>query len=609
MDANSNAGTALTLTRGPIRAAQYVRMSTDHQKYSIANQAQVNHAYAERRDMVIVRTYADEGKSGLHIANRAALKQLIRDVVTGEADFSTILVYDVSRWGRFQDADESAHYEFICRQAGVRVEYCAEQFENDGTSISTILKAIKRLMAGEYSRELSTKIFTAQCRIASMGFRLGGQAGYGFRRLLVDETRAAKFVLRWGDCKSIASDRVSLIPGPPEELDMVRRIFSMFVHDRLSEARIAKALNARGFVTDRGRPWYPHTIEGILRNEKYIGNNVWNKKSFKLKKTVKRNPPETWLRTEGAFEAIVDRPLFDAAQAIYRARRQSTWTGRPRGFSNEQMLDALRRLFEKHGYLSHWLINREKGMPSFGVYAARFGGLQQAYLQVGYDCKDYRFSLTARRFSAEEMLNRLRRLLQERGHLSNDMINDAEGMPSAHLYRRRFGSLYRAYRLIGHTAKYNKHPERPRGLTDDAMLEALRRLLKERGRLSQDIVNGCDYVPSVDAYRSRFGTMMRAYHLIGLTGDRYSMTYSRPRGLSNKEMLAALRKLLREQGSLSLNMIQDCKQVPSTYQYEQRFGSIMRAYRLIGYKPRFCARGGAATRDVKPNFRRRCPAS
>lgn len=75
------------------------------------------------------------GKSGLRLDGRDALKRLIDDVQTGKADFSTILVYDVSRWGRFQDADESAYYEYICRRAGIAVQYCAEQFENDGSPV------------------------------------------------------------------------------------------------------------------------------------------------------------------------------------------------------------------------------------------------------------------------------------------------------------------------------------------------------------------------------------------------------------------------------------------------------------------------------------------
>jgi len=93
-------------------------MSTEHQQYSTENQAAAIAAYAAQHGLAIVRTYADEGKSGLRFADRDALQQLIRDVQSGDADFSAILVYDVSRWGRFQDADESAYYEYICRRAG-----------------------------------------------------------------------------------------------------------------------------------------------------------------------------------------------------------------------------------------------------------------------------------------------------------------------------------------------------------------------------------------------------------------------------------------------------------------------------------------------------------
>jgi DNA invertase Pin-like site-specific DNA recombinase len=84
-------------------------MSTDHQKYSTENQADAIRQYAARRGPEIVRTYADEGKSGLRLGGRDALKQLIDDVQSDKVDFATILVYDVSRWGRFQDADESAY--------------------------------------------------------------------------------------------------------------------------------------------------------------------------------------------------------------------------------------------------------------------------------------------------------------------------------------------------------------------------------------------------------------------------------------------------------------------------------------------------------------------
>ena len=80
----------------------------------------------------------------------------------------------MSRWGRFQDADESAYYEFLCKEAGITtVHYCAEQFENDGSLSATIIKSMKRAMAGEYSRELSAKVFAGQCRLIGLGYRQG----------------------------------------------------------------------------------------------------------------------------------------------------------------------------------------------------------------------------------------------------------------------------------------------------------------------------------------------------------------------------------------------------------------------------------------------------
>ena len=108
------------------------------------NQRDKLREYAAQRGIEIVRTYADDGKSGLRIDGRQALQRLIKDVENGAVPFQVILVYDVSRWGRFQDADESAYYEYICRRAGIQVAYCAEQFENDGSPVSNIVKSVKR---------------------------------------------------------------------------------------------------------------------------------------------------------------------------------------------------------------------------------------------------------------------------------------------------------------------------------------------------------------------------------------------------------------------------------------------------------------------------------
>jgi DNA invertase Pin-like site-specific DNA recombinase len=179
----------------PLRAATYVRMSTDHQQYSIDNQMQIISEYANARGIEIIRTYCDAARSGVTLNRRDGLRRLISDVREGRADFVLVLVYDVSRWGRFQDSDESAYYEFICKEAGVHVRYCAERFENDGSLTATINKNIKRAMAGEFSRELSVKVFAGQSRIVAKGFHVGATPGYGLRRFLLDQNGCRKIEL------------------------------------------------------------------------------------------------------------------------------------------------------------------------------------------------------------------------------------------------------------------------------------------------------------------------------------------------------------------------------------------------------------------------------
>ncbi|EME70981.1 site-specific recombinase [Paramagnetospirillum caucaseum] len=359
-------------------------MSTEHQQYSTENQEEAIRQYATRRGIEIVRTYADEGKSGLSLDGRDALKQLLEHVQGGAVDFSLILVYDVSRWGRFQDADEAAHNEFVCRRAGIDVQYCAEPFENDGSFGSDIQKMLKRKMAGEYSRELSVKVFAGQCRLIEHGYRQGGPSGYGLRRELIDHTGAAKGELVRGEHKSIHTDRVVLIPGPPEEVTTVQWMYRAFVEEGMSEREIALLLNNRGISTDLGHPWTRGTVHQVLINEKYIGNNVWNRMSFKLKKRRVRNRPDLWVRADGAFEPIIDRHLFDAAQAIICQRSLR--------FSDEEMLEGLKQLVFERGYLSGLIIDETEHLPSSSAYRTRFGSLLRAYQLVGYSPdRDYRY--------------------------------------------------------------------------------------------------------------------------------------------------------------------------------------------------------------------------
>lgn len=366
------------------KAAAYIRMSTEHQIYSPANQMAAMQDYADKNGLDIIRTYSDEGKSGLQLKGRIGLQQMISDVQNERADYKAILVLDCTRWGRFQDPDASAYYEYACKLNGVQVHYVGEPFANDGSTISNFGKMMKRCQAGEYSRELSGKVYAGQVRLILAGYKQGGPAGYGLRRMLIDEKGNQKQTLGFKEHKSIATDRVILVPGPAEEIEVVRWIYHAFVKENKSEREIAHELNRRGIKTDLGREWTRPVVREILSNEKYIGNNVFNRMSFKLKERHVKNPENEWVRKEGAFEGIVDPVIFGMAKGIL--------TARCRRFTEEEMLDKLRQLREERGTLSAMIINETEGMPSSAAYSTRFGGLVRAYQMIGYDSgRDFRY--------------------------------------------------------------------------------------------------------------------------------------------------------------------------------------------------------------------------
>lgn len=370
----------LLMTSGPAappqRAAQYVRMSTDNQRYSTENQAEVIAAYAECRKMSIVRTYADEGLSGLSIHWRNGLKALIVDVEGGRADFDCILVYDVSRWGRFQDVDESAYYEFICKRAGIAVHYCAEEFENDGSIASSILKVNKRAAAADFSRGLSKKVFLGQSRITRMGFWRGGMPGYGLRRQLIQESGAVRQTLEHGQQKYLQTDRIKIIHGPEAEVETVRRMFNAFAFEGKYLGDIAAELNAAHIRTTRGLRWTGETVGKILANEAYTGSLIFNRSSFKLKQKRVDNPREMWIRSDDAFPAVVSPELFNKAQEVMRARRAKR--------SDREAIDRLAALGREKGHLSTAIIAAADGILSAESYRRRFGSLVAAYALAGY---------------------------------------------------------------------------------------------------------------------------------------------------------------------------------------------------------------------------------
>src|SRR6185437_445501 len=193
-----------------------------------------------------------------------------------------------------------------------------------------------------------------------------------------------KTALSHGERKSLQTDRVILAPGPDEEIAVVREIFDRFTRHKETEAEIAASLNGRGILSDLQRPWTRATIRQILTNPKYTGANVYNRRSFKLKKKRVKNPREMWLWRNDAFIPTIELAQFNRAQEIITARH--------RHFTDDELLEQLRAVLTRTGTLSGILIDELDGMPSSSLYRSRFGSLLRAYKLIGFTpLRDYSY--------------------------------------------------------------------------------------------------------------------------------------------------------------------------------------------------------------------------
>lgn len=518
-----------------IPAAQYLRMSKDHQDYSIRNQARAIAAYAAERGFNIVKTYTDPGESGLTLRERPGLQALLAEVIKPKCPFKRVLVLDVSRWGRFQNPDQAGAYEFLCWEAGAPVVFCREVFENDGSPVMALLKQIKRVQAAEFSRELSQKVLYAQLLQAKVGHKLGGHRRYGFERILVDDRDRPVQKLERGQTKALNNQRVVWAVGASEEVSVIRDIFRWYGTDCMSMVAIARRLDSKGVAPADGPRWSALRVRNILNNELLIGMYVFNRTSQPLKGPRQVNPPQAWIRTK-VLEPVISRTLFDSAARRMRICR--------RRVPAAEAVAAVARLLKAKGYLTTELIDRCPYAPSTQTLRRQFGSLQAVYDHLGYRNRWYRPPKEERPRTKEEMLGVLRTIYEREGHVSEAILNGDPSLPNTTLYRYHFGKLTNAYRLAGIPYEYLDFKRRgvelgkarragkPRKMTvpkwtsldglysDDQLLDCLRRLHDRHGYVTERLIRADIDTPPPALFIHRFGSLTDAYRKAGIRKSR-----------------------------------------------------------------------------------------
>lgn len=300
------------------KAVAYYRHSAeDKQENSVPLQQDFIRELLQKYDIEIIHEEADEGVSGL-TANRPGFNRLFRDWILNASAplFDYVIVYDVSRWGRFEDADEAGYYEFQCKQAGKEVIYARRGFSTEEQrGMAQVQTAFERWMSFQYSKKLSEDVIRGCLEISSQGYSVGGQAPYGLARMLLGAgDRKPIRIMQDGERKSVANERITFVPKGDSTTVAVVRIFDLFSLESLDPQEIALVMNKKGFVSANGTEWNKEKVLRILSNPAYKGTLIYNKTWGRLHKKKRENPVSEWVICDNAFEAVIEPERFDLVQ-------------------------------------------------------------------------------------------------------------------------------------------------------------------------------------------------------------------------------------------------------------------------------------------------------
>ena len=270
--------------------ALYIRVSTDDQvEYSPEAQIRVGLEYAKNNNIIIPKEYIfqDDGISGRKAANRPEFQKMISMAKSEEHPFEVILVWKFSRFARNQE--ESIVYKNLLKKSNVEVISISEPIPEG--FIGELVQRIFEWMDEYYSINLSGEVMRGMTQRAIAG-EYNGSPPLGYKM------ENGKPVIY------------------PEQAEIVKRIFHMYVNERLSFFDIAKRLNALGYKTKRGGKFQNRTVAYIIRNEFYIGKIIWNKMDHA---TRKLKDPSEWIIQQGNYETFISEDLFDQAQTFDKA--------------------------------------------------------------------------------------------------------------------------------------------------------------------------------------------------------------------------------------------------------------------------------------------------
>ena len=293
------------------RAIAYLRKSTDLQETSLEQQKEKILQFAREHSIAIIEFFAEEA-CGESVEGRPQFRKMIERCKSDE-DFQYVFIYDMSRWGRFENPKEAVYWEVEVEKAGRKIVFISEGFKEDniGTSITNFVKSAE---ASEYLKNIRRQTIRGMIYNAKRGFWMGGRPPYGYDRAIVEKGNIIE-ILPEGKQKNIKDQKIKLVINK-QQAKVIRTIFVMFTKQGLSVHSIATHLNQSHYAPPRGRMWTKSSLWRMLHNEAYVGTLVYNRENVhKRNGRHKYNPKEQWVVVKNAHGPIIPMELWEMVQA------------------------------------------------------------------------------------------------------------------------------------------------------------------------------------------------------------------------------------------------------------------------------------------------------
>jgi DNA invertase Pin-like site-specific DNA recombinase len=336
-------------TSGDIRAALYLRKSTDEQEQSIDRQRDAVTRYAAGRGYHLTHEYVDEGIAGDVFDRRPDFQKML--AAAAREEFDVILVDEPSRLSRQNPIELIEKVIAPLRRSGTKIDTASKGPLDYESLAGIIMMTVHAHKSADEAVDLSRRVLGGMIKKAKDGLFYGWICPYGLRIIRTLDPDTGKVTAR------------QCVLGPEEEVRAVRFIFDCMANRGWSLRHICRELEARGVRPPKGNGrgankatghWNSGTVRKMLLNRKYVGDLSWNEthvgkyslwKGGKVEqpagvnRRVTRNDPADLIIVPDVIPPLIDRDTFArAGMALARQQKCTSSNGEDARYLFTRML-------------------------------------------------------------------------------------------------------------------------------------------------------------------------------------------------------------------------------------------------------------------------------